>query len=75
MKKEEKKYGLLKVILLFVLVAIFLTWLLPYGQFNGSDYVDGGVLARIGMSSLSELVYYAFQFALDKIVKIGRAHV
>ena len=68
MKKEEKKYGLLKVILLFVLVAIFLTWLLPYGQFNGSDYVDGGVLARIGMSSLSELVYYAFQFALDKIV-------
>lgn len=68
MKKEEKKYGLLKVILLFVLVAIFLSWLLPYGQFSGTEYVSEGILARIGINNLSELIYYAFQFALDKIV-------
>lgn len=68
MKKEEKKYGLLKVILLFVLVAIFLSWLIPYGQFSGSEFMGEGVLARIGLNSLSELIYYAFSFAADKIV-------
>ena len=68
MKKEEKNYGLLKVILLFVVVAILLSWLIPYGQFSGSDFMSEGALARIGLNNLSELIYYAFQFALDKIV-------
>lgn len=68
MKKEEKKYGLLKVILVFALIAIFLSWLIPYGQFSGSNYMTDDVLARIGLNSLSELLYYAFSFAADKIV-------
>lgn len=68
MKKEEKKYGLLKVILAFVLIAIFLTWLIPYGQYSGTEFVSEGVLARIGINNLSEIIYYGFQFALDKIV-------
>ena len=68
MKKEEKNYGLLKVILLFVVVAILLSWLIPYGQLTGSDFMSEGALARIGLNNLSELIYYAFQFALDKIV-------
>lgn len=68
MKKEEKKYGLLKAILLFSLLAIFLTWLIPYGQLSGTEYMTDGALARIGLNSFSELVYYAFNFAADKIV-------
>ena len=40
MKKEEKNYGLLKVILLFVVVAILLSWLIPYGQLTGSDFMS-----------------------------------
>lgn len=67
-EKEEKKYGLLKAILAFALLAIILSWLLPYGQFSGTEFVSEDVLARVGLNNLSEIIYYSFQFALDKIV-------
>ena len=68
MKKKEKKYGLLKGILLFIFIAIILSWLIPNGQFSASGYATEGSLVRVGLTDLSWLVYYGFYFALDKIV-------
>lgn len=68
MKKEEKKYGLLKGILLLILVAIALTWIIPNGDYQGTEYVTQSILYRIGLSDIPLLVYYGFYFALDKIV-------
>jgi len=68
MKKKEKRYGLLKGILVFIFIAIVLSWLIPNGQFAGTGYQTDNTLARVGLTDLSWLVYYGFYFALDKIV-------
>lgn len=68
MKKEEKKYDLLKGILFLVVVAIILSWLIPYGEFKGTSFTSEGALARIGLNSIAEIFYYSIQFAMDKIV-------
>lgn len=68
MKKKEKKYGLLKGILIFMFVAIVLSWLIPTGQFSGTGYQTENTLIRVGLTDLSWLIYYGFYFALDKIV-------
>ncbi len=68
MKKEEKKYGLLKGILFLVVLTLILSWLIPYGQFNGTEFTTDGSLSRIGLNSLSEIFYWCLQFAADKMV-------
>lgn len=68
MKKKEKKYGLLKGILIFIFVAIILSWLVPNGQFSAAGYATEGALTRVGLTDLSWLIYYGLYFALDKIV-------
>jgi len=68
MKKEEKRYGLLKVILLFILIAIALSWLIPVGQFSGTELVKDGSLVRIGITDFFALVYTAIEFSIDKLI-------
>lgn len=68
MKKEEKRYGLLKGILLLTLVAIILSWLIPIGQFGGAEFATDNTLKRVGLTDLSWLVYYGLEFSLDKVV-------
>ena len=58
MKKKEKKYGLLKGVLILVLVAILLTWLIPVGEFSSATFVEDG-MQRIGLSNLSWIIFYA----------------
>lgn len=67
MKKEEKKYGLLKGVLVLILVAIFLSWVFPVGEYSGTVLQEAG-MQRIGLGDLGWIIFYAIDIALDKII-------
>lgn len=67
MKRKEKKYGLFKGILLFILIAIVLTWLIPNGAFSNTGFQESG-LVRVGLNDLAWLIYYGMYFSIDKIM-------
>ncbi len=69
MKKKERKNGLFKGILLFIVVAIVLSWLIPSGAF-GTEYVGDGTLTRFGLNDVSWLVYYGISMGIDKILML-----
>lgn len=68
MKKKEKRYGLLKGIILFILVAIVLTWLIPNGELSASGFATDNTLTRVGLNDIAWLLYYAIYFSIDKIL-------
>ena len=65
---KEKRYGLFKGILLFITIAIILTWLIPIGEFSASGYASDGILTRVGLNDLAWLGYYGIYFSIDKII-------
>jgi len=65
--RKSQKHDLAKWIVLFILVAIALTWIFSFGYFNGSQIVDYGMV-RLGVTDIPNLLYYAINFAGDKIV-------
>lgn len=67
MKKKEKKYGLFKGMLLFIFVAILLTWLIPNGAFSSTGFQESA-LVRVGLNDLAWLIYYGMYFSIDKIM-------
>ena len=67
MKKKEKKYGLLKGVLILVALAFVLSWVIPTGGYTSSGYASAG-MARLGIYDIAYTVYYALSFAVDKIV-------
>ncbi len=68
MKKEKsKRYDLLKGVLLFVIIAIILTWLIPNGAFSSAGY-SATAMKRIGIDDLSQIIYHSLYYSLDKIV-------
>jgi len=68
MKKKEKKYCLLKGVILFILVAVILTWLVPNGQFSATGFATDNALTRVGLNDLAWILYYAIYFTIDKII-------
>jgi len=68
MKKKEKRYGLLKGIILFILVAIVLTWLIPNGELNATGFITENALKRVGLNDIVWIIYYAIYFSIDKIL-------
>lgn len=67
MKKKEKKYGLLKGVLILVVLAFVLSWVIPVGGYTASGYTSTG-MARLGIYDIAYTIYYALSFAVDKIV-------
>ena len=68
MKKKEKKYGLFKAMIVFILIAVVLTWLIPNGLFGETGFTNDGTLTRVGLNDLAWLVYYGLWFSIDKII-------
>lgn len=64
---RSKEHVLVKSIISTTLIAILLTWLLPYGAFSGNVYAEYG-MARIGLNDIPTVIYYAVYFALDKLM-------
>ncbi len=67
MKKKEKRYGLLKGVLILVVIAFILTWVIPAGGFTSTGYSETG-MARLGLYDIAYTIYYALSFGVDKIV-------
>ena len=67
MKKKERKFGLLKIVLIMLAVAFVLSWIIPSGSYSSTDFTDLGVL-RLGIYDIASTIYYAISFGLDKIV-------
>lgn len=65
--KKSKKHDLVKWISLFILLAIALTWIFASGQFSGAEYHEAGI-SRLGLTDIPNLIYYAMNFAGDKII-------
>ena len=65
---ESKKHNLVKWIGLFLFLSIGLTWVFGYGYFSGTEFSDGGMMYRQGLTDIPYLIYQALNFALDKIV-------
>ncbi len=60
-------HHLIKSILVFVLAGIILTWLVPYGYFQGTEFYESE-MARIGLFDVGFMLYHAVNFSMDKIV-------
>ncbi len=70
MKKKEKKYGLLKGVVILVLITLILSWVIPSGEFAASGFASDGVPTRIGLNNLVWLIYYGLYFSIDKIIML-----
>lgn len=64
-EKKDKKYGLLKGILLFIGIAFILSWLIPNGEYQ-TDFVDLG-MNRLGFENLALMMYHTIYYSIDKI--------
>jgi len=70
MKKKEKKYGLVKAVGFFVIVAIILSWLIPVGSLTASGYASESMPNRVGFSDLALIFYHGIQYGIDKIIML-----
>jgi uncharacterized ion transporter superfamily protein YfcC len=64
---KSEKYSLAKWVLLFLFVSVAFTWIFNYGSFNGTELVSYG-LNQMGLADFSNMLYYAMNFAGDKII-------
>ena len=62
MKKKEKRYGLLKAILILVVIAFVLSWIIPAGGYTSNGYTQTGMM-RLGLYDIAYTVYYALSFS------------
>lgn len=65
--KKSKSQDLWKWLGLFILLGMSLTWIFNYGNFNGAEYYDYG-LVQEGLTDIPNAIYNAIYFAGDKIV-------
>lgn len=63
---RSEKHQLIKSILVLVIAAILLTWLFPYGYFQGSDFYKYE-MSRVGLTDIGFAIYSAVNFIIDKI--------
>lgn len=64
--KKLSKNDIAKAIGAMILLAVILTWFIPYGYFSGSTFYEYG-MSRIGLTDLTTLGYYSAYFAIDKV--------
>lgn len=67
MKKFFEKHSLGKTLGILFLISLILTWIIPAGSFNGSEYVESQ-LVRIGLSDVGNLFYYMVAMSIDKVL-------
>lgn len=64
---KSKSNSLGKWVLLFIGLAMALTWVFEYGNFNGAEYISYGMNEQ-GITDIPNFIYYAINFAGDKLV-------
>ena len=67
MKKFWEKHSLGRILTIVLIVSLFLTWIVPIGSFNGTEFVKGEVV-RLGLADLGNMLYYVIAIAIDKLL-------
>lgn len=67
MKKLFEKHTLAKMLGILAIIAVVLTWIFPYGVFQGTQFYEYGS-SKIGLSDIPSVVYNSIYFAIDKLV-------
>lgn len=67
MRKLFKENDLVKVVTIAILLTVVLTWIIPGGSYNGTEFVKGE-LTRTGLSELALSVIYSVSFFLQQII-------
>ena len=67
MKKFWEKHSLGKILSILFVLALILSWIIPVGSFNGTEFVAQDVL-RIGIADIGNMLYYVIAMAIDKIL-------
>ena len=67
MKKFWEKHSLGKTLTIILVLSFLLTWIIPVGSFNGTEFVKGDVV-RIGLADIGNLLYYVIAIGMDKIM-------
>ena len=64
---KSKNSDLFKWVGIIIFVAFFLTWVIPYGYYQGSEFVANG-LNRLGLSDIPTVMYYGVYFCLTTVL-------
>jgi len=67
MKKFFEKHAVAKAIGILFVITVVLSWIIPAGQFQGSQLVDGGMM-RVGLNDIGTILSTSIYFILDKII-------
>ena len=67
MKKFWEKHSLGKALAIVLVLSLFLTWVIPVGSFNGTEFVKSDYV-RLGFADLGNMLYYVVAIAIDKIL-------
>ena len=73
MKKFFEKYDLIKVSGIMVLLAVILTWAIPYGYFSGTEMVTEDI-TRVGLTNFMQyglLGMYYFTVLITFLFVLG----
>ena len=64
---KSKSSDLFKWVGIFIFVAFALTWVLPYGQFQGATFYEVG-MNRLGLADIPTILYYSIYFCLTTVI-------
>ena len=67
MKKLFEKHTIAKVVGIVIFISLVLTWILPSGVFQGTEFYKYGT-NRLGLNDIPSIVYNSIYFAIDKII-------
>lgn len=69
-KSMFEKHDLAKIIMLFILVTVVLSWIIPYGSFSGTEFSSTG-LGRQGLVDILLAGVYSPNFFLQQILFVA----
>ncbi len=64
---SAKEHRFIKSLFVICAAIVILTWLIPYGYFNSSDFYEYG-MRRIGIMDISVAIYNALYYCVDKVI-------
>lgn len=64
---QTKEHRVFKLLAFLAFTAFLMTWIFPYGYFQGADFYDYG-MNRVGLADLGNALYYSLYFTMDKVI-------
>ena len=64
---KSKKNNITKLLIFLAFVVVLMSWIMPYGIFQGVDFYDNG-MNRIGLGDIGQTLFAAIYWSIDKIL-------